>query len=59
MQHEDQEHEDLHGSNDGNVALMDLDNGLQPVEQRKEHPHLTGMCTIYFVENVLAIKFHK
>jgi hypothetical protein len=48
VQYDDQEHEDQHGLDDGNGAPMD--NDLHPVEQRKEHPHLTGMCTIYFVE---------
>ena|ERR1700691_4729107 len=60
VQHNDQEHEDQHlqhGSDDGNFApIAPMENDLQPVEQRKEHPHLTGMCTTYFVENVQTIK---
>jgi hypothetical protein len=57
VQHDDQEHEDQHsqhGSDDGNFAPMD--NDLHPAEQKKEHPYLTGMCTVYFVEKVQTIK---
>ena len=59
---QDQEHEDSeldqhlkHDLDDGSFALMDNDLHLS-VEQRKEHPHLTSMCSIYFDENVRAIE---
>ena len=57
MQHDDQEHEDQHfqhGFDDDNFAPMD--NDLHLVEQRKDHPHLTGMYAIYFAENVRTIQ---
>ena len=53
MQHDDQEDEDQHfQDNFDNENVAAMDNGTHPVEQRKDHPHLTGMCTIYFVGNV-------
>ena len=57
MQHDDQEDKGQHfqdNFNNKNVAAMD--NGMHPVKQRKDHPHLTGMCAIYFVGNVRIIK---
>ena len=50
VKYESQEHED--GSDNDNVAPMDDD--LWPVEQRKEHPHLTDISIIIMiiVENV-------
>jgi len=53
QQDDDQEHEDQnfeHDFDDGNFAPMDNDLHPPPVEQTKEHPHLTGMCSIYFDE---------
>ena len=43
VQHDDQEHDDQHfQDNFDNENIAVTDNGMHPVEQRKDHPHLTG-----------------